>query len=204
MRYTLNLDNTPDQIVGLYWLAKDSDGAFTAESEGYLSFDPAHAINDTPFADVTEEMALDVLFELMGADKRASIERGIADRLARQGVPEYGEGKPWKGVHRQWRVGLDAVAGEYMAYKGRYYRVLQDHTTQSDWPPERTPSLFTREDPPDVVTGPQPWVQPTGAHDAYAMGAQVTHLGSTWESLINANVWEPGAPGTDALWMEIT
>lgn len=35
------------------------------------------------------------------------------------------------------------------------------------------------------------WVQPTGAGDAYPMGALVTHNGKTWESLNDANVWEP-------------
>ena len=37
-----------------------------------------------------------------------------------------------------------------------------------------------------------PWVQPTGAHDAYAKGITVTHGGKTWESLTPANVWTPG------------
>jgi hypothetical protein len=42
----------------------------------------------------------------------------------------------------------------------------------------------------------QPWVQPTGAHDAYPMGAKVTHNGQTWENTGSAaNVWEPGVFG---------
>ena len=39
------------------------------------------------------------------------------------------------------------------------------------------------------------WVQPTGAHDAYALGSVVTHNGSTWTSTVNANTWEPGVYG---------
>ena len=39
------------------------------------------------------------------------------------------------------------------------------------------------------------WVQPTGAHDAYPLGAQVTHNGKTWTSTVAANVWEPGVYG---------
>jgi hypothetical protein len=31
----------------------------------------------------------------------------------------------------------------------------------------------------------------------------VTHNGKTWESLIDNNVWEPGAVGTETLWKEI-
>lgn len=40
-----------------------------------------------------------------------------------------------------------------------------------------------------------PWVQPTGAHDAYQAGAVVRHEGQTWRSTVNANVWEPGVSG---------
>lgn len=45
----------------------------------------------------------------------------------------------------------------------------------------------------------QAWVQPTGAHDAYPVGAQVTHGGKTWENLTPFNVWEPGVSG----WREV-
>ena len=43
------------------------------------------------------------------------------------------------------------------------------------------------------------WVQPTGAHDAYALGITVTHGGKTWENITPANVWEPGVSG----WREV-
>ena len=39
------------------------------------------------------------------------------------------------------------------------------------------------------------WVQPTGAHDAYPAEWVVSHGGKMWESLIPANVWEPGVSG---------
>lgn len=48
-------------------------------------------------------------------------------------------------------------------------------------------------------SGPLPWVQPTGAHDAYALNAEVTHAGKTWRSIYAANVWQPGVFG----WTEI-
>ena len=44
------------------------------------------------------------------------------------------------------------------------------------------------------------WVQPTGAHDAYAKGSQVTHNGERYVSKIDANVWEPGLFGSESLW----
>ena len=39
------------------------------------------------------------------------------------------------------------------------------------------------------------WAQPTGAHDAYPLGAIVTHGGRVWENVTPANVWEPGVSG---------
>ena len=45
-----------------------------------------------------------------------------------------------------------------------------------------------------------PWVQPTGAHNAYDKGAAVTHGGRTWVSLIPANVWAPGVSGWRESW----
>lgn len=39
------------------------------------------------------------------------------------------------------------------------------------------------------------WVQPTGSHDAYPLGARVQHNAKRWESTVAANVWEPGVSG---------
>ena len=43
------------------------------------------------------------------------------------------------------------------------------------------------------------WRQPQGAHDAYALGAKVSHNGKHWTSDVAANVWEPGVYG----WTEV-
>lgn len=43
------------------------------------------------------------------------------------------------------------------------------------------------------------WVQPVGAHDAYALGSTVTSGGKTWVSLAAFNVWAPGVSG----WREV-
>ena len=47
----------------------------------------------------------------------------------------------------------------------------------------------------DAHTDRAAWVQPTGAHNAYPLGATVTHKGKTWTSTIAANVWKPGVYG---------
>ena len=51
----------------------------------------------------------------------------------------------------------------------------------------------------DAHTDGAAWTQPTGAHDAYPLGASVTHNGKTWTNLTPANVWTPGVTG----WREV-
>lgn len=56
----------------------------------------------------------------------------------------------------------------------------------------------------DVAAWPV-WVQPTGAHDSYPAGWIVKHGGVLYQSLIAANVWEPGGEGVPAgLWETVT
>ena len=43
----------------------------------------------------------------------------------------------------------------------------------------------------EAHTDGQPWVQPTGAHDAYAKGDRVNFNGQDYESLIDGNTWSP-------------
>lgn len=87
--------------------------------------------------------------------------------------------------------GVSYSAGMLLQYDSSLYRVIQPHTSQADWTPDRVPALFTRvsvEEYPD-------WVQPTGAHDAYGKGDKVAHNGKHWQSDIDGNVWEPGVYG---------
>ena len=41
------------------------------------------------------------------------------------------------------------------------------------------------------------------ATNGYPTGAVVTHGGSKWQSLVDNNVWEPGAAGTETLWQVV-
>lgn len=49
-----------------------------------------------------------------------------------------------------------------------------------------------------------PWVQPTGAHDAYAKNSVVSYVGQSWRSLHDANVQPPGVSGWRLLWASTT
>lgn len=85
---------------------------------------------------------------------------------------------------------------DIVAYDGALYRCSQAHTSQAGWTPDATRALWTpmgvTEDDPEAV--PE-WVQPAGAHDAYAKGSHVMHNGTEWISDLDANVWEPGVSG---------
>ena len=83
---------------------------------------------------------------------------------------------------------------------GFLYRCLQSHTSQENWTPENSPSLWVLIDDP-AIEWPE-WKQPTGAHDAYSLGAKVSHNGKKWISQIEANTVEPGAD--ERYWKEYT
>lgn len=70
-----------------------------------------------------------------------------------------------------------------------------DLAASNVWEPGTQNAGWFDLSPPPV--GPQPWVQPEGAHDAYNVGDKVTHKGQTWVSNTAANVWEPGVYGWD-------
>ena len=80
------------------------------------------------------------------------------------------------------------------------YRVVQAHTSQSDWTPDATPALYT---PIGLSEEGYPkWSRPTGAHDAYNTGDIVDYNGTLYKSLIDGNVWSPEE--YPAGWEEVT
>lgn len=109
-----------------------------------------------------------------------------------------------QGLYPDWSVlpeGCSLKEGERLNYQGLLYKVLQGHTKQSDWSPKDAPSLFTKIIIPNKNDIPE-WEQPDSTN-AYRKDDKVTHNGSTWVSLVDNNVWEPGALGTETLWEEI-
>lgn len=101
-------------------------------------------------------------------------------------------------IYPQYRVGKSYELNEVFVSDTILYKVVQAHTSQADWLPETTPALYTKYTPPGQVAD---WVQPTGTQDAYQIGDKVLFNGSTYESIINDNVWSPTA--YPAGWKEI-
>lgn len=97
-------------------------------------------------------------------------------------------------MYDEWSAeSVEYVLDDIRQYNGLLYRCVQAHTSQATWTPEDAPSLWTRIADP-AQEWPE-WIQPTGAHNAYAQGAKVSHNGKHWISDVGANVWEPGVYG---------
>ena len=118
---------------------------------------------------------------------RASI-GGLAQGQTDEKLVENKAAFPWWNGDR-----VNYLTGMLVQYGENLYRVVQSHTSQSDWTPDKTPALFTK-----ISTEEFPeWVQPTGAQDAYMSGDKVTHNSKHWISTADNNVWEPGVYGWD-------
>ena len=113
--------------------------------------------------------------------------RGGATDAQALGAPE---------LYPRWRPGVDYAVGDRLQYNDALYRCLQAHTSQADWTPDATASLYKRV---EFDVGVPVWSQPVGATDAYSKGDKVSHKGKIWVSTVDANVWEPGVYG----WEEV-
>lgn len=71
------------------------------------------------------------------------------------------------------------------------YRVVQAHTSQTEWTPDASASLYDAFGLDDA--GYPVWSQPSGAHDAYNKGDIVNYNGTIYRSLIDGNTWAPDA-----------
>lgn len=97
----------------------------------------------------------------------------------------------------KWEAGKSYQTGKRLEYQGAIYKVLQDHTSQEEWTPDKAPSLFAKVLIPDTNTIPE-WEQPDSTNP-YMAGDKVTHNGSTWVSTCDNNVWEPGVYGWETV-----
>lgn len=98
-------------------------------------------------------------------------------------------------VYPLYKVGVPYAVGEMFTHgvnavgDAQLYRVVQAHTSATEWAPEATPALYT----PIGLTseGYTVWSRPTGAHDAYNTGDIVDYNGVLYKSIIDGNVYSP-------------
>lgn len=100
-------------------------------------------------------------------------------------------------VYPIWEAGRAYAVGDIISYgtnsvgDPQLYKVVQAHTSQADWTPDATASLY---DAFGLDEGGYPvWSQPSGAHDAYNTGDIVNYNGTLYKSLIDGNTWAPDA-----------
>lgn len=98
-------------------------------------------------------------------------------------------------VFNPWEAGKQYTTGDFLTY-GRngvgdpqLYKVVQDHTSQADWIPGATASLYAAIGLDEQ--GYPVWSQPAGAHDAYRTGDIVIYNGTLYVSLTDGNVYPP-------------
>ena len=98
-------------------------------------------------------------------------------------------------VYPNWSANKNYTTGDYLQYgensvgDPQLYKVVQNHTSQENWLPSNTPSLYTALGLDD--SGHPVWSQPTGAHDAYNKGDIVNYNGTLYRSLVDGNTWSP-------------
>ena len=121
---------------------------------------------------------------------RSVIEQSVAslaDEAALKGVTLFPE----------WVSGKEYTIGERFKYDGVLYKVLLNHTAQTDWRPDEAASLYARVLIADPEIIPE-WEQPESTN-GYAKGDKVKHNDKTWMSTVDNNVWEPGAYGWEEM-----
>ena len=89
-----------------------------------------------------------------------------------------------------WAVDVLYPVGRYITHNDILYKVLIEHTSQADWTPDVSPSLFAKVlIDPTGETIPE-WVQPDSTN-AYMTGDKVMYEGAVYESTIDNNIWSP-------------
>lgn len=101
------------------------------------------------------------------------------------------------GQFSPWAYPVTYATGSIRRYGDALFRCVQAHTSQADWTPPVSASLWSKIGDP-AAEWPD-WSQPIGAHDAYSAGDKVSHNGKHWISDTDGNVWEPGVYG----WSEV-
>lgn len=90
-----------------------------------------------------------------------------------------------------WSTNTSYQVGDLRNYDGSLYKCLQAHTSQDDWTPDISASLWKNLSMNE--SGIQEWSQPISSVDAYNTGDEVMYNGVHYKSTIDNNVWSPDA-----------
>lgn len=201
----LTVGNTPEQLKVLFTdssrtsrMIVQERGQTLATYEGYTAFYRTEIYTGKIYGVVMYKP------EKTPEVQSAMVQAAVAvAQIQAQSLPDE-QAIVVKDIYPVWDGnGVSYQKDFYLSHNGKLHKVLQAHTSQEDWAPDLAPSLFAEVLPGQSGTGTGEWVQPDSTNP-YMTGDRVTHNGETWESLIDNNVWEPGAQGTEALWQKVT
>lgn len=102
-------------------------------------------------------------------------------------------------LFEHWQSDTAYEVGQRIYYNGTLYSVLIAHTSQADWTPDISPSLFAKVLIPNPEVIPD-WEQPDSTN-GYMKGDKVNYNGVIYESIIDNNIWSPAA--YPAGWQEV-
>lgn len=92
-------------------------------------------------------------------------------------------------LYAKWEVGVAYKTGHYLRHNNNLYKVLQPHTSQADWLPDTTASLYTLVQPQGVI---EEWGVRNLTTNPFMTGEQVRFTdGKVYESTIDNNTWSP-------------
>ena len=119
-----------------------------------------------------------------------------------------------EGEELMWSFNYDKMVERWEARKrpyakdvtvwlnGKVWLSMTDNNTSKPRNNSTWQEVEFHEPEPIPDNAPE-WVQPQGAHDAYAMGEVVMHAGKKWVSNHPANVWQPGTGQYLNLWIAV-
>lgn len=156
--------------------------------EGYMTYIGSDSKTHASFDQATWEA-----YERAKEEERARKQaQAMLDKLSYKTVLDSAtddQALEMRPLYPEWQTGIEYTKGTFLQYDSILYRVLQDHTSQADWTPDKAVSLYVDiADPQDPFP---PYKAPTGAHDAYSKGDGITFEEKHYRSKIDGNVYSP-------------
>ena len=93
-------------------------------------------------------------------------------------------------LFRAWDYPMQYVAGDKVRYADKLWKCLQDHTSQENWEPDKTPALWVEIAKPGEYREIKDAMLPTEAFALGEIGCWQTK-DNLYRSLIDNNVYTP-------------
>lgn len=147
---------------------------------------------------VEGEIVLVVEVDLGELIKNINVTNSIAFvTLAEENKIDEVTAEEHKDLFNDFEVGVLYKVGNIRKYKDNLYKCISEHTSQADWTPDISTSLWKQISDPNVEY--PLWSQPVGAFDSYMKGDRVTYNDKKYVSTVDHNVWQPDVYGWEVI-----